>query len=185
VGLSGHAGIVLRTSGRRPSRRRAEIANAVGRPGSPTAMRGTAAFHLSSQGASVMHAAGLFEVEVAPQAADHPAAKASGLARLSLDKRFSGALEATSAGEMLASGDGARSGAYVALEKVSGRLDGHAGSFVLMHRAVMFRGSPQDWSVTVVPDSATGALEGLTGSMTIRIEGGQHYYEFEYALPAR
>ena len=133
----------------------------------------------------MMHAAGQFEVTVAPQAADHPAARASGLARLSIDKRFSGPLEATSAGEMLASGDGTRSGAYVALEKVDGTLDGRAGSFVLMHSAVMWRGTPRDWSVTVVPDSATGALEGLTGSMTIRIEGGKHYYELEYALPAR
>lgn len=132
-----------------------------------------------------MHAAGRFEVKVAPQAADHPAAKTSGLARLSIDKRFSGPLEAVSAGEMLASGDGTHSGAYVALEKVSGMLEGREGSFVLMHSAVMLRGTPTDWSVTVVPDSATGELEGLTGSMTIRIEGGKHYYEFEYQLPPR
>ena len=145
----------------------------------------TVAFPVASQGSSAMHAAGQFEVKVAPQVADHPAAKASGLGRLSIDKQFNGPLAATSAGEMLASGDGTRSGAYVALEKVSGTLDGRAGSFVLMHSAVMFRGTPQDWSVRVVPDSATGELEGMTGSMTIRIEGGKHYYELEYQLPPR
>lgn len=132
-----------------------------------------------------MHATGQFEVKVVPQAADHPAAQASGLSRLSIDKHFSGPLEAVSAGEMLASGDGTRSGAYVALEKVTGSLAGNSGSFVLMHSATLVRGTPQDWSVTVVPDSATGELEGLTGAMTIRIEGGKHYYRFEYQLPAR
>lgn len=145
----------------------------------------TVAFPVSSQGASIMHAAGQFEVKVAPQVADHPAAKASGLARLSIDKQFSGPLEAVSVGEMLASGDGSRSGAYVALEKVTGTLEGRAGSFVLMHSAVMLRGTPQDWSVNVVPDSATGELEGLTGAMTIRIESGKHYYQIEYQLPSR
>ena len=130
-----------------------------------------------------MHVAGTFDVKVQPQQPDHPAARASGLGRLSLDKRFHGPLDGISQGEMLASGDGRESGAYVALEKVTGTLDGRSGSFVLMHSAVMVRGTPQDWSVKVVHDSGTGELAGLAGTMTIRIESGRHYYDLEYSLP--
>jgi hypothetical protein len=38
--------------------------------------------------------------------------------------------------------------------------------------------------VTVVPDSGTGDLVRLTGRMTIKIDEGKHFYEFEYALGA-
>ncbi len=133
--------------------------------------------------ATMQHAQGTFDVAVQPQAADNPPAQASGLTRLSLDKRFHGVLQATSQGEMLASGDGTQSGAYVALEKVDGTLDGRRGSFVLMHSAVMRQGVPENWSVTVVPDSGSGELAGLEGAMRIRIEAGRHFYDLDYTLP--
>jgi hypothetical protein len=129
-----------------------------------------------------MHALGTFEVKIQPQTADNPPAQASGLGRLSLDKRFQGDLEATGQGEMLASGDGTKSGAYVAIEKVTGTLHGRSGSFVMVHRALMVQGTPQEWTVVVVPDSGTGALEGLSGSMQIIIAGGKHSYDFNYTL---
>ena len=131
----------------------------------------------------MMHAQGRFDVKVAPQTPDNPQAQSAGLARLSIDKRFHGPLEATSQGEMLASGDGAQSGAYVALEKVTGALDGRRGIFVLMHSAVMVRGVPQNWSVVVVAASGTEELAGLAGSMTITIADGNHSYDFGYSLP--
>ncbi|MGA8648665.1 MAG: DUF3224 domain-containing protein [Candidatus Sulfotelmatobacter sp.] len=74
------------------------------------------------------------------------------------------------------------SGGYVAIERVTGKLKGRTGSFVLQHSGTMTRGTPQ-LSVTVVPDSATGQLEGLTGTMTIKIDAGKHSYEFDYSLP--
>lgn len=132
-----------------------------------------------------MHANGRFDVKVQPQRPDNPQAQAAGLGRLSLDKQFHGALDARSQGEMLSSGDDAtRSGAYVAIEKVDGALDGRRGSFVLMHHAVMVKGTPGNWAVEVVPDSGTGELAGLCGSMTITITGGEHFYDFEYTLPS-
>jgi hypothetical protein len=130
-----------------------------------------------------MQATGTFDVKVAPQNPDNAPAQASGLARLSLDKQFHGDLEATGQGEMLASGDGTQSGAYVAIEKVAGSLHGHSGSFVLVHRALMVQGTPQEWTVVVVPDSGTGALRGISGSMRIEITEGKHFYRFDYALP--
>ena len=130
-----------------------------------------------------MHAEGTFDVKVTPQAADNPEAEASGVARLSLSKRFHGELEATGVGEMLASGDGSQSGAYVAIEKVSGSLQGLRGTFVLVHRALMVGGTPQEWSVAVVSDSGSGQLQGLAGSMRITIAEGRHFYDFTYTLP--
>lgn len=129
-----------------------------------------------------MNANGTFDVTVRPQSADNPQAQSSGLSRLSIEKRFHGPLEATSRGEMLASGDGRQSGAYVALETVEGQLDGRRGSFVLMHSAVMNRGTPENWSVVVVRDSGRGELAGLSGAMRIVIADGVHRYEFDYSL---
>ena len=74
------------------------------------------------------------------------------------------------------------SAGYVALERVTGVLDGRSSSFVLQHYGIMTRGRPQ-LTVTVVPDSGTGQLEGLSGAFTIDIEGGKHFYELQYELP--
>ncbi len=128
-------------------------------------------------------AAGPFDVRLAPQALSG-VAEHSGLGRMSLDKRFHGALEATSTGEMIAFRSAvAGSAGYVAMETVRGTLDGRAGSFVLQHSSTMARGEPTQ-SITVVPDSGTGALEGLTGRMVVEIApGGAHSYRFDYALP--
>lgn len=128
------------------------------------------------------HATGTFEVRMAPQKPDNPQAEAAALGRMSIDKQFHGDLEASSQGEMLSVLDRATgSGGYVALERVTGTLQGRSGSFVLQHNATMTRGVPQ-MNIIVVPDSGTGDLSGLSGSFTIRIEGGKHFYDFDYTL---
>lgn len=130
------------------------------------------------------HANGAFDVKVTPQKPDSKEAESSKLGRMSLDKQFHGDLEATSTGEMLAAMTEVKGSAgYVAMERVNGTLHGRSGTFILQHSGTMTRGAPQ-LSVTVVPDSATGDLVGLAGSMTIKIEEGKHFYEFEYTLPA-
>src|SRR4051812_5965125 len=121
------------------------------------------------------HARGPFEVKLAPQSTESP------LARMSIDKQFSGDLEATSKGEMLAYRGEEGSAGYVAMERVTGTLHGRTGSFVLQHSSTMTRGVPTQ-SITVVPDTGTDQLKGLTGRMTIIIEGKAHSYEFEYQL---
>lgn len=129
-------------------------------------------------------ATGAFDVRLTAEPAS-AAAEAAGLGRMSLDKTFHGPLEATSRGEMIAFRSAtAGSAGYVAMETVRGRLDGRDGSFVLQHSSTMNRGQPTQ-SITVVPDSGTGALAGLAGRMTIDIApGGAHSYRFEYSLPA-
>jgi hypothetical protein len=128
-------------------------------------------------------ATGPFDARLAPQTLS-AVAEHSGLGRMSLDKRFHGALEATSTGEMISfRSAGYGSAGYVAMETVRGTLDGRAGSFVLQHSSTLTRGEPTQ-SITVVPDSGTDALVGLAGRMVVDIApGGAHSYRFEYTLP--
>jgi len=129
-----------------------------------------------------IEANGTFEVKVNVQKADNQEAESAKLGRMSLEKRFHGELQATSAGEMLSVGtEIAGSAGYVAMERVNGTLHGRTGSFALQHSGTMKRGEPQ-LSVTVVPDSGTGQLVGLAGEMTIKIVEGKHFYEFRYTL---
>ena len=127
-------------------------------------------------------ATGPFDVKITPQGPDIPDAQMLG--RMSIDKQYRGDLEATAIGQMLTAGTELKaSGAYVAVERVSGTLNGRQGTFLLHHRGVMTRGTP-DLSISVVPDSGTGELAGLTGTMAIVIApGGKHSYDFQYALP--
>jgi hypothetical protein len=131
---------------------------------------------------SAMHAAGYFDVTLAPQKADNPQAQAAALTRLSIDKHYHGGIEGVSQGEMLAWGDGKQHGAYVAIEKVTATLGGRSGSFALVHRAVMIRGVPENWTVSVVPESGAGQLAGISGTLTITNSDGKHFYELQYTL---
>ena len=127
-------------------------------------------------------ATGTFEVKLTPQPADQYA-DGTAVARLTIDKTFTGALQATSNGQMLSAMGGVKGSAgYVAIERVSGTLAGRRGSFVLQHSGTMDRGAAS-LSVSVVPDSGSDELAGLAGTMQIKIEGGLHSYEFSYTVP--
>jgi Protein of unknown function (DUF3224) len=129
-----------------------------------------------------MHAKGTFEVKMAPQPAQEGVGDAS-IGRMALDKQYSGDLEATAKGQMLATRSPVEGSAgYVALERISGALHGRRGEFALQHNGTMTRGAPQ-LTVTVVPDSGTGELQGLTGTLTITQTDGKHFYDIEYTLP--
>jgi len=126
-------------------------------------------------------ASGTFDVKLLPLSTAFTGDDAP-LARMSIDKQFHGDLEATSKGEMLSAGSPKTGSAgYVAIEKVTGTLHGREGSFTLQHSATMNRGVPS-LSVTVIPDSGTGALTGISGSLNIIIENKQHSYELDYTL---
>ncbi|WP_394193384.1 DUF3224 domain-containing protein [Pseudoalteromonas atlantica] len=104
------------------------------------------------------------------------------LGRMSIDKTFSGELEASSTGEMLSAMTATQGSAgYVAIEQVVGTLTGKQGSFVLQHFGTMDKGQ-DSLILNVIPDSGADELEGLAGSMKIRIENGVHHYDFQYTL---
>jgi hypothetical protein len=127
-------------------------------------------------------AAGQFSVKMTPQTWSESSVDDT-LGRFLLNKEYHGDLEATSEGQMLSAGDGkpGSSAVYVAIERVTGALQGRKGSFVLYHTGIMNRGVPT-LTINVSPDSGTGDLNGLSGSMIIKIADGKHSYEFSYTL---
>jgi hypothetical protein len=137
----------------------------------------------SLTGASTL-ASGTFTVKLTPQEL-HKTIEGAPVGRLSIDKQFQGDLEGSSIGEMLSAMTEVKGSAgYVAIERVTGTLHGKRGTFVLQHNGVMTRGAPR-LSCTVVPDSGTGELTGLSGSLAINIVDGKHLYEFDYTLEAQ
>src|SRR5215470_12627910 len=126
-------------------------------------------------------ARGTFDVKLTPTPASDDPARAD-LGRMTIDKLFHGDLEGTSKGEMLTAGTATKGSAgYVAIERVTGTLQGRKGSFILQHTATMNRGTPQ-LNIIVLPDSGTEQLAGIAGMMTIKIDQGQHFYEFDYTF---
>lgn len=125
------------------------------------------------------HAHGTFTVQIQPLTP----APAEGLSRFSINKHIHGDLEATSKGEMFSGGDPKQGAAgYVAIEVVTGTLNGKLGSFALQHTATMDQNGHK-MSVIVVPGSGTGELKGISGTFDIQVSDGQHSYNLEYMLP--
>lgn len=128
-------------------------------------------------------ATGSFEVTLQPlsnaDASSHPL-----LGRVLLTKVFSGDLAADARGQMLSAGTSTRGSAcYVAIDHVTGTLEGRRGGFLLQHCGTMNRGTPT-LNIQVVPDSGTEGLAGISGSLRIHIVDGKHFYELDYELPA-
>ena len=127
------------------------------------------------------HAKGTFEVKVTPMA-EEPNVGDPMIGRLALDKQYSGGLSGNSKGQMLGISTTIKeSGGYVAAERFTGTLDGKKGSFSLQHSGTM-QGGKFELNVSVVPDSGTDQLTGISGKMKIIIEGGKHFYELEYTI---
>ena len=126
-------------------------------------------------------ASGAFDVKLTPK--DMGAGAPVG--GMTIDKEFHGDLAGTSQGQMLMASSASvkDSAGYVAIEKVTGTLNGRRGSFYLQHSGTMTRGAGE-LTITVIPDTGTDQLVGLTGRMNIIIApGGKHSYEFDYTLP--
>jgi predicted flavoprotein YhiN len=131
------------------------------------------------------HASGTFDANRTPYP-PYDMAEGATLGRTTITKMFRGDLEGTSVVEMLsAMSDVQGSAGYVAIERVTGALHGLSGSFVLQHSGIMSRHGIPTLTVSVVPDSGTGALKGIAGTMTIKIADGKHSYVFDYTLSDR
>jgi hypothetical protein len=144
-------------------------------------MIGLVAIAAEKEASMTAAASGTFEVTLKPLTA-YDDTEGTTAGRMSLDKEFKGGLVATSKGEMLMAGTATKGSAgYVAIETVRGTLNGRKGTFVLQHSGTMNRNVPS-LTLTVVPDSGTGELVGLSGRMSIDIHDGKHFYEFDYTI---
>src|SRR5690242_6251661 len=123
-------------------------------------------------------ARGTFETTTTAQP-PYDTAEGAKLSRMTIAKAFVGDFQGTALLEMLAAmTDVKGSAGYVALERLSGTLHGRTGTFVMQHSGTMTRGAPS-MAVSVVPDSATDQLKGLSGAMKIDIVDGKHFYTFD------
>lgn len=126
---------------------------------------------------------GPFSVNLKPLDAYANQSEGADLGRMSIDKTFFGPLEGTSQGEMLTAMSPVKGSAgYVAIEKVTGSLEGRSGCFVLQHFGIISAAGESRLVLEVVPDSGTGELIGLTGSMDIDRGESGHTYSFKYEL---
>ena len=136
----------------------------------------------TSEVAAYHQATGPFEVTMVPPQPAYDTVDEVALGRMTINKRFRGDLEATSVVEMLTAMTGVKGSAgYVAIERVTGTLQGRTGTFVLQHTGTMTRGE-QHLTVSIVPDSGTGELRGIDGKMVINIVDGKHSYVLDYRL---
>jgi len=130
-------------------------------------------------------ATGPFEVSLKPLPVENQPGDGTSLGRMSIEKQYHGELEGTGTGQMLTGGTAIRTSAgYVAIEQVTGSLKGRKGSFILQHTGTMNRGVPS-LAIMVVPDSGSEQLEGINGTMSIKIEAGKHSYQLDYTLSDR
>ncbi len=121
---------------------------------------------------------GEFEVKIVPVDSGD-----SQIGMMLLDKSYHGDLSATGKGRMLTGMTSVKgSAAYVAIERIDGELKGKRGTFLIQHSGTMTK-DKQSLIIRVVPDSGTGDLEGLDGTMEIRIVERKHFYDFRYSMP--
>lgn len=128
-----------------------------------------------------MQAKGEFEVTRIPQE-ELEIGEGATIGHSRFVKRFHGPLEATSVVHMLALMTPVEgSGAYVAIERIEGTLNGRRGSFFVQHNGAMDRGEPS-LDIRVIPDSGTDELQGLHGRIGIDNADGKHFYTFDYGF---
>jgi hypothetical protein len=105
------------------------------------------------------------------------------LTRASVSKTFTGDIEGEGQVEYLMMYRGDGSASFVGLERISGKVGGRSGSFVLQRTGV-FEGGQAKESYSVVPGSGTGELRGLRGEGTSSVgHGSEHPFVLDYELP--
>ena len=104
------------------------------------------------------------------------------LNRAVVRKEFSGGMAGSSEAWMTAALTGTPGSAgYVAVERFTGSVGGRTGSFVLQHSGVM-AGGEAECSVRIVPGSGTGEFAGISGTLRIDDDEGEHSYVLDYEL---
>ena len=134
---------------------------------------------------AMQHATGTFEVKITPEAQAEPAPGGIATGRMGLKKTFSGGMSGTAVGTMLTAGAPGGAMTYVAIDQFEGTVNGRKGGFILAHRGTMTKAGGGDLSIAISPDSGTGALAGIDGTLSIEISGGVHRYDLAYTLPAQ
>jgi len=133
----------------------------------------------------MQHATGAFDVRMTPEAQAPAADGGLPTSRVGLSKTFTGPMQGTATGTMLAAGAPlpGEPAAYVAIDQFRGSVDGRTGGFLLLHRGTIDRTGKAVLAVTIAPDSGTGALAGIEGTLAIEVKDDRHFYDLAYRLP--
>ncbi|HEY6825834.1 MAG TPA: DUF3224 domain-containing protein [Gemmatimonadaceae bacterium] len=104
------------------------------------------------------------------------------LTRASVVKTLTGDIEGEGQVEYLMMYRADGTATFVGLERVTAKIDGRSGSFVL-ERAGGFEGGLANETYTVIAGSATGELRGLRGNGKTSVgHGMEHPFELTYEL---
>lgn len=104
------------------------------------------------------------------------------LTRATVRKTLTGDIEGESHVEYLMMYRRDGSAAFVGLERVTGRIEGRMGTFVLQRIGVFEDGQAKE-SYSVIPGSATGELQGLSGEGSSAVgHGMEHPFSLNYDL---
>jgi hypothetical protein len=104
----------------------------------------------------------------------------SKLTRASVTKALTGDIEGESHSEYLMAYGAGGSATFVGLERVTARLAGKSGTFVLQRTGVFEAGQAKETYV-VIAGSATGELKGLRGEGRSAVgHGMEHPFDLDY-----
>ena len=129
-----------------------------------------------------MRANGKFDISMTPKEPSLISYSRITTGHMVFEKVFSGDIRGTSKGQMLSAvSTTPGSAGYVALEVFDVEIAGRQGQFTCQHYGRK-TDSDSELILQVVPDSGAGELSGITGTMTIEIDNGEHFYAFDYEI---
>jgi Protein of unknown function (DUF3224) len=118
------------------------------------------------------HARGKIDVKTYEPSTYDPAAEGPALVRIHVSEEFSGDIEGEGVAEFLQTARSESQASFVGVERVTGRIGGKSGTFVLQDQGTL-EGTTVSGTWFVVPGSGTGELRGLRGEGDFKAELGQ------------
>ena len=116
---------------------------------------------------------------------EKPYSEGSGLPKLTratVKKTFTGDIEGEGQVDYLMMYRSDGTATFIGLERVTGKVAGKAGTFVLQRTGIFENGQAKE-SYSVVPGSATGELRGLAGEGSSSVgHGMEHPFTMRYAF---
>ena len=123
-----------------------------------------------------MSTSGTFEVNLEPQQDENAPA-----GRMIINKKYSGGIEGTGIGQMISRRTDGGVAVYYAIEEFEGSVDGKTGSFTLIHNGYM-SSETQSLEIRILQGSGGGELAGISGSMDIIQNDGEHTFVLRFEL---
>jgi hypothetical protein len=122
-----------------------------------------------------------FQIRRWDEAPYHEAAGEGKLTKANVALTYAGDIEGEGLADYLMAYPEHSAASYVGIERVSGKLGGRSGSFVLQYIGTADQNGVIRADVIVIPGSGTGELSGLRGEGSLILEGQAEHYPFTLA----